>query len=458
MNILIVLAIFIIVGLLATRIIRLFNLPNVTGYLIAGLLIGPSMFLLISKIFNIDLLYYDNYSDAVNKLSLLSDVALGFIALSIGVEFKLHHLKEIGKKVFIITLFQALTTTLFVDVALIALHKVLGISLGVAVTLGAIATATAPAATLLVVRQYNAKGPVVDTLLPVVALDDAVGLMVFSISFAIAKVYDTGADVTIMAVLVNPLVEIFASLLVGFGLGALMTLISKAFKSRANTLGLLIAFSLLCVGLSQIQFHFGEVEFSFSSLLVCMMLGATYANLRKDTQRYLARVDEFTPPLFLSFFVISGASIDFSVINSISIVLVALIYIVVRSLGKYSGAYVGSLITKAESDVRKYLGITLLPQAGVAIGMANMAKAAFDVHGSHNGDIIYTIVLTATLVYELVGPLLTKLALEKANEIDKNTSIIGKHRLVKHHKIKNAKLITNTNVEVQGSSDANNQQ
>ena len=443
MNILIVLAVFIIVGLLATRIIRLFNLPNVTGYLIAGLLIGPSMFLLISKIFNIDLLYYDNYSDAVNKLSLLSDVALGFIALSIGVEFKLHHLKEIGKKVFIITLFQALTTTLFVDVALIALHKVLGISLGVAVTLGAIATATAPAATLLVVRQYNAKGPVVDTLLPVVALDDAVGLMVFSISFAIAKVYDTGADITIMAVLVNPLVEIFASLLVGFGLGALMTLISKAFKSRANTLGLLIAFSLLCVGLSQIQFHFGEVEFSFSSLLVCMMLGATYANLRKDTQRYLARVDEFTPPLFLSFFVISGASIDFSVINSISIVLVALIYIVVRSLGKYSGAYVGSLIAKAEPDVRKYLGITLLPQAGVAIGMANMAKAAFDVHGSHNGDIIYTIVLTATLVYELVGPMLTKIALEKANEIDKNTSIVGKHRLVKHHKINDAKILTN---------------
>ena len=387
-------------------------------------------------------MYYDNYSDAVNKLSLLSDVALGFIALSIGVEFKLHHLKEIGKKVFIITLFQALTTTLFVDVALIALHKVLGISLGVAVTLGAIATATAPAATLLVVRQYNAKGPVVDTLLPVVALDDAIGLMVFSISFAIAKVYDTGADVTIMAVLVNPLVEIFASLLVGFGLGALMTLISKAFKSRANTLGLLIAFSLLCVGLSQIQFHFGEVEFSLSSLLVCMMLGATYANLRKDTQRYLARVDEFTPPLFLSFFVISGASIDFSVINSLSIVLVALIYIVVRSLGKYSGAYLGSLVSKAEPNVRNYLGITLLPQAGVAIGMANMAKAAFDIHGSNNGDIIYTIVLTATLVYELVGPMLTKIALEKANEIDKNTSLIGKHRLVKHHRIKEGTIVT----------------
>ena len=445
MNILIVLAIFIIVGLLATRIIRLLNLPNVTGYLIAGLLIGPSMFLLITKLFNLDPSYQIQYEDAVDKLKILSDVALGFIALSIGVEFKFNHLKQIGKKVFIITLFQALTTTLFVDVVLILLHKVLGISLGVAITLGAIATATAPAATLLVVRQYNAKGPIVDTLLPVVALDDAIGLMVFSISFAIAKVYDTDASITITAVLINPLVEIFLSLLVGFSLGALMTLISKAFKSRANTLGLLIAFSLLCVGLSQIQFNIGEIEFSLSSLLVCMMLGATYANMRKDTQRYLARVDEFTPPLFLSFFVISGASIDFSVINSISIVLVALIYIVVRSLGKYSGAYLGSLVSKAEPDVRKYLGITLLPQAGVAIGMANMAKAAFDVHGSHTGDVIYTIVLTATLVYELVGPLLTKLALEKANEIDKDTSMIGKHRLVKHHKINDAKIIANTN-------------
>ena len=458
MNILIVLAIFIIVGLLATRIIRLFNLPNVTGYLIAGLLIGPSMFLLVTKLFNLDPTYQLAYQDAVGKLEILSDVALGFIALSIGVEFKIKHLKEIGKKVFIITLFQALTTTLFVDVALIALHKVLGISLGVAITMGAIATATAPAATLLVVRQYNAKGPVVDTLLPVVALDDAVGLMVFSISFAIAKVYDTGSNITVMAVLINPLIEIFASLAVGFGLGALMTLISKAFKSRANTLGLLIAFSLLCVGLSQINFHFGEIEFSLSSLLVCMMLGATYANMRKDTQRYLARVDEFTPPLFLSFFVISGASIDFSVIDSFLIILVAVIYIIVRSLGKYSGAYLGSIVAKAEPDVKKYLGITLLPQAGVAIGMANMAKVAFDVHGSHNGDIIYTIVLTATLVYELVGPLLTKLALEKANEIDKNTSIIGKHRLVKHHKINDAKILTSANTNISNNDASNNQQ
>ena len=267
MNILIVLAVFIIVGLLATRIIRLLNLPNVTGYLIAGLLIGPSMFLLATKLFNLDPSYQLAYQDAVDKLEILSDVALGFIALSIGVEFKFSHLRKIGKKIFIITIFQALTTTLFVDIALIAFHKVLGIPIGVAITLGAIATATAPAATLLVVRQYNAKGPVVDTLLPVVALDDAIGLMVFSVSFAIAKVYETGASITLTAVLFNPLIEIFLSLFVGFSLGALMTLISKAFKSRANTLGLLIAFSLLCVGLSQIQFNIGKMQIYFALLI-----------------------------------------------------------------------------------------------------------------------------------------------------------------------------------------------
>lgn len=432
MNILVVLALFIIVGLLATRVVKHLNLPNVTGYLIAGLLIGPGMFYLISKLFGINPNLTDQYWNAVNNLSLLSDVALGFIALSIGVEFKLGHLKKIGKKVFIITIFQALTTTLLVDLVLLLLVKALNISTGTALILGAIATATAPAATLLVIRQYQAKGPVVDTLLPVVALDDAIGLAIFSISFAIAKVFDTGAAITITAVLIAPLVEIFFSLLVGFACGLLLTLISKIFKSRANTLGLLIGFSLLCVGLSQIQFRIADIHFNLSSLLVCMMLGATYANLKPNCERYLARVDEFTPPIFLAFFVISGASIDFTVLNSLNIILCAVIYILVRALGKYSGAYLGSAVVKAEPNVKKYLGITLLPQAGVAIGMANIAK---DIFGEA-GQKVYTIVICATLVYELVGPLLTKWSLEKAGEINQNTGrLIGKHRIVKTEKI-----------------------
>ncbi len=427
MNILLILGIFIIVGLLVTRVIRYLNLPNVTAYLVGGLLIGPSMFLLITKLFNGDETIALNYQNAVSQLSILSDVALGFIALSIGVEFKVSSLKKTGGKIFVITLFQALITTILVDIALLLLIKPLNITIGTAITLGAIATATAPAATLLVVRQYNAKGPLVDTLLPVVALDDAIGLMVFSISFAIAKVYDTGATITLIAILINPLVEIIASLLIGLICGIIMTWISKFFKSRANTLGLLIAFSLICVGLSKIDFKFGEVEFKLSSLLVCMMLGATYANLRNDCERYLHRVDEFTAPLFLSFFVISGASINFTVLNDLFVILVALIYIIVRSIGKYSGALLGCKLVKTDPNVTKYLGLTLLPQAGVAIGMASIAKANFA-----SGEKIYNIILCATLVYELVGPLLTKIALEKSHEIDQNTGkVIGKHSLVK---------------------------
>ena len=433
MNILLILGIFIIAGLLATRVIRYLKLPNVTGYLLAGLIISPSMFLLISKLFHIDESYALDYSLAVDNLSILTDVALGFIALSIGVQFKIENLKKTGGKIFVITIFQALITTLLVDIALLLLQKPLGITIGTAITLGAIATATAPAATLLVVKQYNAKGPLVDTLLPVVAIDDAIGLMVFSISFAVAKVYDAGESITMLAVLITPLVEICASLLCGFLLGALMTWISKFFKSRANTLGLLIGFSVICVGLSQLDIHIGNLDFSLSSLLVCMMLGATYTNLRNDTSKYLARVDEFTPPLFLSFFVISGASINFTILNSLNVIFCALIYIVIRSIGKCLGAYLGSTVSKAEPNVRKYLGLTLLPQAGVAIGMANIVKDAFDA-----GAKVYTIVICATLVYELVGPLLTKIALEKANEIDKNTSLIGKHTLVKTKHIKKA--------------------
>ena len=286
--------------------------------------------------------------------------------------------------------------------------------MAIAIMLGAIASATAPAATLLVVRQYNAKGPLVNTLLPVVALDDAVGLMAFSISFAIAKVFSTGEAITVYAVLINPLLEIVLSLLVGFVCGVLMTLVSKLFKSRDNNSILMVAFTFLCVALSQIDFKFGEnIEFGLSSLLVCMMLGATYTNLKKDAERFLHRIDEITPPIFLLFFVISGAGMDLSIIPTVGII--GVIYIVVRSLGKYFGAMIGCKITKAEPGVTRYLGITLLPQAGVAIGMANMAKEAL-------GDIgikIYTIVLFSTFVYEIVGPLLTKWALTRAGEINR---------------------------------------
>ncbi len=415
MKILLVLFAFMLLGLLSTRLMKVLHLPNVTGYLLSGLIIGPAMLILLNKVTNfISVEELNKYKEIVSGLTLITDVALGFIALSIGVEFKVDAMRHTGKKIVIITLFQCLLAVLLVDVALIIFAKVTGMNMAIAIMLGAIASATAPAATLLVVRQYNAKGPLVNTLLPVVALDDAVGLMAFSISFAIAKVFSTGEAITVYAVLINPLLEIVLSLLVGFVCGVLMTLVSKLFKSRDNNSILMVAFTFLCVALSQIDFKFGEnIEFGLSSLLVCMMLGATYTNLKKDAERFLHRIDEITPPIFLLFFVISGAGMDLSIIPTVGII--GVLYIVIRSLGKYFGAMIGCKITKAEPGVTRYLGLTLLPQAGVAIGMANMAKEAL-------GDIgikIYTIVLFSTFVYEIVGPLLTKWALTRAGEINR---------------------------------------
>lgn len=413
MYLLIIIAIFMVVGLLSTRLMKLFNLPNVTGYLLAGLLCGPTVVYLFNNfthVFPEDLVA--GYDRLVESLSIITNVALGFIALSIGVEFKLSHIKEIGKRVVVVTFWQCLMAVILVDGALLLFALATNMSPAVALTLGAIASATAPAATLLVVKQYNAKGPVVNTLLPVVALDDAIGLIIFSISYAVAQVIASGETVTVFAVLINPLVEIIASLGLGFVAGLVVTVISKYFLSRANNMTLMIAFTFLCVGLSQMKFEIGPIHISFSSLLVCMMLGATYTNLKPDCERFMHRVDEFTPPLFLLFFVISGADMDITIIPTVG--LIGVLYILVRSIGKMLGAYIGCKIIKTEETVAKYLGITLLPQAGVAIGMANIAREGL-------GDLglkIYTVVLFSTFVYEIFGPMLTKWALTKAGEIE----------------------------------------
>lgn len=413
MYLLIIIAVFMIVGLLSTRLMKIFNLPNITGYLLAGLLCGPTMvyfFNNFTHIFPEGLV--SGYDELVQSLSVITSVALGFIALSIGVEFKISNIKEIGKRIIVVTFCQCLFAVIIVDIVLLIFALITNMSIGVALTLGAIASATAPAATLLVVRQYKAKGPLVNTLLPVVALDDAIGLIIFSISYAIAKVIISGESITIFAVLINPLIEISASILLGFICGIIVTLISKYFLSRANNMILLVAFTFLCVGISQMSFEIGVIDISFSPLLVCMMLGATYTNLKTDCERFLHRVDEFTPPLFLLFFVISGADMDITIIPTVG--LIGVLYIVSRSIGKILGSYVGCKIVRTEESVAKYLGFTLLPQAGVAIGMANIAREGL-------GDLglkIYTVVLFSTFVYEIFGPLLTKWALTRAHEIN----------------------------------------
>ncbi|HQQ39896.1 MAG TPA: cation:proton antiporter [Clostridia bacterium] len=379
-------AIAMIAGLLLTRVVKLVKLPNVTGFLIAGLLIGPYCFKLISV-------------DMLDTLDILTTAALGFIAFSIGSEFKLAHIKAIGGKIILITVCEALGAVILVDVAVIAF----GFPVPMALTMGAIAAATAPAATLLVVRQYRAKGELTSTLLPVVAMDDAIGLMAYAISVSVAKMIQNGDAFNVMTTIVDPLLEIVLSLAAGGVLGAVVAISNRFFQSKANRLSISIAAVLLGASLAQ--------KFDLSPLLLCMAIGAVYVNLRNDAIQTLEHVDTWTPPLFMMFFVISGADLNVSMLPKLG--LIGVLYIVARVIGKYFGAYLGCTISKTSPKIRKYLGFSLVPQAGVAIGIAQLAVRELPQYGSS----IQAVILCATLIYELIGPVLTKASLIKAGEI-----------------------------------------
>ena len=411
MTMLLSIAVALFAGLLMSRVVKLLKLPAVTGYLIAGLLIGPFV---LGRL-QIPGLGFGSLEE-VDHLKPISEVALGFIAFAIGNEFRLSQLRVIGKKATVIAVFQALSATLLVDLSLLGLHLLMPdkVSVPAAITLGAIATATAPAATLMVVNQYKAKGPLVDLLLPIVALDDAVGLIVFAISFGIAKTFTSGAALSIVSVLVNPLLEVVASVALGSLLGLIYTYVERFFHSRSKRLCVAITFVIMAVSLSMLDFKFpgSELELGFSSLLVCMMLGTIFCNICPSSEELMAKTDRWTAPLFVLFFVISGAELDLSVFSDVTCVLIGIVYIVFRSAGKIIGAGISSKFMKCEPLVQKWLGITLLPQAGVALGMSITVAEL----GSE-GAIIRSIVLFSVLIYELVGPMLTKIALTKAGEI-----------------------------------------
>ncbi len=408
MNTLLSVSVALLAGLLMTRAFKPLKLPSVTAYLIAGVLIGPYC---IGQL-GIHGFGFDT-AESVEALALVSEVALGFIAFSIGNEFRLEDLKKTGRQATVIGIFQAVVATLFVDIALYLLHLAMPdkISVPQLITLGAIATATAPAATLMVVRQYKAKGPLTKLLLPIVALDDAVGLIVFAVSFGIAKTLVVGT-VDIVSIIVNPLVEIFCSLVLGAVMGWILTQLEKMFNSNTNRLNMTITFVFLTVALSMMEFSIGPVHIHFSSLLVCMMLGTVFCNICPLSHDLMDKADRWTSPLFALFFVISGAELKLDVFADWAIVVIGIVYIVSRSLGKYYGSYVSAKATGCDSKICKYLGITLLPQAGVALGMCATAMQL----GSQ-GELIRNITLFAVLIYELFGPLLTRQALTAAGEI-----------------------------------------
>lgn len=409
------------IGLMMTRVLKRLHLPDVTSYLLGGVLIGT--FCLGHFVIGGYSFGFNSIVAPVEAFTLISDVALGFIAFDIGNEFRLQDLRHTGKRATIIGIAQALVATLFVDAALIGMHYLLLSATGTdylplpaAILLGAIATATAPAATLMVVRQYKAEGPLTDLLLPIVALDDAVGLVVFAVSFGISKAL-YGSSLSVISVVVEPLLEILFSLLIGGLFGVILSYIERIFHSRSNRLTLMICFVFLTIVVSKLSFTVGAVTLRFSSLLTCMMLGTVFCNLCKTSEEMMERVERWTKPLFLLFFVISGASLDLSVFSQPIFILIGVVYILFRSLGKYFGAMGSAKATGCESSIVKYLGITLLPQAGVALGMVSTISADPVFGSSHIGNTVRFIVLFAVLIYEIVGPVMTRDALTKAGDI-----------------------------------------
>ena len=413
MRILLATAFALFAGLMMTRVFKYLHLklPDVTAFLIAGVIVGP--FCLGAT--KIPGLGFDSMED-ISQVAFLSNVALGFIAFDIGNEFRLAQLRQTGKTATVIGIIQAVTATILVDIALIILHFIVGadvLPLPVAITLGSIAAATAPAATLMVVRQYKAKGPLTSLLLPIVALDDAVGLVVFAVSFGIAQAMEGGA-LNVISVIVNPVLEIVCSLVLGAFMGTLLTVLEKMFFSNSNRLSLTISFVIMTIALTSVKITLvGGVTVSFSSLLVCMMLGTMFCNLSEYSTDIMQRSSKWTAPLYAVFFVISGSQLDLSVFRYPVIILIGAVYIIVRCLGKYIGARLSSSMMHCSETVRKYLGVTLFPQAGVALGMVVSAQRL----GAENGSMIRNIILFSVLVYELVGPLLTKISLERAGEI-----------------------------------------
>lgn len=395
-------------GLLVSRFVKPLKLPAVTGYLVAGILIGPYCL----GALGVEGLGFTSIA-AVKSNGVICDMALGFIAFAIGNEFRLSQIKQIGKKAAFIGVFQALVATLLVDAVLLLIHLAAPekLSAASAVTLGAIAAATAPAATLMVVRQYKARGRLTNLLLPIVAIDDAVGLVVFAVSFGIAQALESGT-VSAASVIVEPLLEVVLSIALGALMGILFSAAEKYFKSNSKRLILSITFVILTVAISMIKFSVGGINVGFSSLLVCMMLGTVFCNVCDFSGEIMEKTDKWTAPLFLLFFVLSGAELEFDVFGDVAVILIGLVYIFTRAFGKYAGAGISARMTKCEPNIVKYLGLTLLPQAGVALGMSVTAQTL-----PEGGTLIRNITLFAVLVYELVGPMLTKIALTKSGDI-----------------------------------------
>lgn len=379
-------AIMLLAGLLCGRLAKFLKFPNVTGYLIAGLLLGPSLFNLIP-------------ASMVNGFGVISDIALAFIAFTIGSEFNLNYFKKVGVAPIVIAICEAFGAIILVTTVLI----IFGFDIKLSIMLGAIAAATAPAQTIMVINQYKAKGSLTSLLLSVVAIDDAVALIGFGFATTLVKMMSSNLNTNIIISILSPITEILISFIIGLVMSLFMKLIFRWFKKTSNRECIIIAIVLLTYWLAE-YFH-------GSSLLACMALGAVLVNIYSETDNIVKIVDNFTPAIFMIFFVISGAGFEISALPAIGII--GVLYVVLRVIGKIFGAWFGGKITKQEDKICKYLGPTLMPQAGVALGLIVVAGKMVPDYAAQ----IRVIILCSTFIYSIIGPVAAKFALEKAGEI-----------------------------------------
>lgn len=386
LNILTYIGIMLFAALLAGKLVKQLKLPNVTGYLVIGLLLGPNCLGILPQ-------------EMLDGVGIITELALGCIAFSIGAEFRIKFLKRVGKAPIIIGVLEGMGAVVVVDTVLL----LLGYDVTFALAVGAISSATAAASTLMIVKQYKSKGPVTNTLLPVVALDDAVALIAFGLSMAVANVISSKSDAPVGKLLLEPCIEIFGGLLFGAGLGFIMAVLVHYYTGRGNRLAITLMMICVCVGISDMV--------GFSSLLACMMLSTVYVNMSHHTDKIYEPLERMTPPIYMMFFIISGASLDVTVMASVGVV--GVVYVVGRVIGKALGAALGARLSKAPKVVSRWLGLTLIPQEGVAIGLATSAGRSLPEYAAK----IQTIVLCGVVIYELIGPIITKTALKKAGEI-----------------------------------------
>ncbi|MSU00261.1 cation:proton antiporter [Tissierella sp. DSM 105185] len=388
MDLLFKLGIIILIGIIGGRLANYFKLPNVSGYIVAGLIIGPSFINLVNEM-------------DIESFNIINEMALAAIAFSIGNEFLLKDMKKVGKDVLLITVAEVVGAFVIV---FIMMYFILNQAMEFSLMIASMSAATAPAGIVMVIRELKANGPLTKTILPIVALDDALGIMVFGVCLSLSKILSGTEKYSIIKIISNPTIEIFGSIILGFVIGIVMTYVVKKAKHSEELLIMTIGFILLSSGAAN--------YFNLSPLLTCMMVGATLVNLKQNSFRVFNSINEFTPPINLLFFTVAGASLNIKVLSSVGILGIG--YIIARASGKYIGATLGAKAVGSEEKIVKYLGMSLLTQGGISIGLSMIVKKELP----ELSDSIITVILFSVLIYEIIGPILAKIAITKAGEVN----------------------------------------